>query len=428
MIDVGTGYEQIASSRVRPKVEPYISAFYKDEIGDIKSVDWDASKIKNLKFKRSIDPIGRELPYYELSWEEIYRGAVDEYNHPTLYKGVGAYSSVDFQFIQSSVFSPSLRRVSEIYSTWKDTIQNYSSWKHIFNLPKTWKEIMEKRESTFSASFPTMFLTATPVVEKNVIKWTARDVFHFLNLSQSGTFKKDENEHALDFITRILSFEIEKAPDGELENYLNNTLSSLADWKEEMYIVPYTFSYDGLTKDLMLHCLNVWNMSFKPTDGFLGVEKINYDDLNVMSSFSKDIMYEPPIYTRGKDVSQYKYVGYDESGNGTNFTTFQEDVIGDSFEEDNPLFPHENPNEFGSQAKERRNIILNYFRKDNGSLEFTSLSDLRVEPLDFVEVETNFVDENGKNLMKRGIVVSVEFEYAGYLKQKTIVHEYNEIY
>ena len=60
MLAVSDAYKELVKSNIRPKCEPIIRVSGKDNTGKDIEIIWKASNIKDLKYKRAIDPIGRE--------------------------------------------------------------------------------------------------------------------------------------------------------------------------------------------------------------------------------------------------------------------------------------------------------------------------------------------------------------------------------
>ena len=77
MIQVSDAYKELVKSNIRPKCEPIIKVSGVDNTGKEIELIWNAKNIKDLKYKRAIDPVGRELPYMELTWTEIYTGKLN---------------------------------------------------------------------------------------------------------------------------------------------------------------------------------------------------------------------------------------------------------------------------------------------------------------------------------------------------------------
>ena len=82
MMPVSDAYKELVKSNIRPKCEPIIKVSGLDDSGNEVELVWQAKNIKDMTFKRGIDPVGRELPYLELTWTEIYTGKFNETNYP----------------------------------------------------------------------------------------------------------------------------------------------------------------------------------------------------------------------------------------------------------------------------------------------------------------------------------------------------------
>ena len=131
MLQVSDAYEELVKSNIRPKCEPIIKISGTDNEGKEIELIWKAKNIKDLNYKRSIDPIGRELPYMELTWTEIYTGNLNAENYPEKYNNVAKYMAVELTFMQDLGF----------YNTWKTLNNSKKKWSDLFNGGVTWKEL-----------------------------------------------------------------------------------------------------------------------------------------------------------------------------------------------------------------------------------------------------------------------------------------------
>ena len=91
---------------------------------------------------------------------------------------------------------------------------------------------------------------------------------------------------------------------------------------------------------------------------------------------------------------------------------------GECFDEDNPCNPYSLTDQ---DIIDRISYLNDYFKEGSYSAEINSLSNLAIEPGDLVSVETNLFNGDTR-ITKYALILSVELEYSGALKQKTIVH------
>ena len=165
--------DEVMNSNIRPKCEPKITVSGTDINGDTHTVVWNAKDIKSLTFKRSIDPVGRNLPVMELQWTEVYYGKFNAQNFPIKYNNIIKYMAVTLEFNQSLSF----------FRTWKDI--KSLTWKNIKG--QTWKAL-KNDVAKKTITMPMMFLSATPEVSGHTIKWTAKDALSFLTEVQTKSF------------------------------------------------------------------------------------------------------------------------------------------------------------------------------------------------------------------------------------------------
>jgi hypothetical protein len=106
-----------------------------------------------------------------------------------------------------------------------------------------------------------------------------------------------------------------------------------------------------------------------------------------------------------------------------NFNSYENSItidnVGEVFVEDNPLNPYSSSDSF---IVDRANILANWFGSKKYSMALNSLSNVALETGDLVTVPTNlFSGEN--RIDKTAVVVGIELQYNGALKQKTLLHE-----
>ena len=82
MLSVSQKFLELMKSNIRPKIEPTITVMGQDSNGSPVVLSWKPSNIQSMTYKRGIDPVGRTLPYMELTWTEIYYGKLNAENYP----------------------------------------------------------------------------------------------------------------------------------------------------------------------------------------------------------------------------------------------------------------------------------------------------------------------------------------------------------
>lgn len=469
MIQVSDAYKELVKSNIRPKCEPIIKISGIDNTGEKIELVWNAKNIKDLKYKRGIDPVGRELPYMELTWTEIYTGKLNAQSYPEKYNNIAKYMAVELYFVQDLGF----------YNTWKTLFTSRKTWKELFSQIVTWKQL-KKQSPQEVIKVPKMFLTAKPVIKGQTITWTARDFLFFLVERQVKSFKT-----GIDFLNPIRYFLVNErgnfisSPD--LFNAITSTNINLAE-----FVVPNDpkiyrkIIFDGQTKDLIVKYAQLRNLYFDfSEDGSAQIKNL-FNLLRTDFVFNSNVMYNSPIITQSSNIATYSfksyYLGkktenkykksytqkyqiknvdvyrfdYDEYGeivesdsNGPseiNFAlsfnkadievtpitwskkenTISKKIIGETYEENNPCNPYSDKEAITTK---RFNYLSNYFNDKSSSLEFEILPNLAVTTSDYGEVETNLYDDNGEKIHKYGVVVKTEISYNGSLKEKVYVHE-----
>lgn len=164
----------VMNSNIRPKCEPRITIRGTDINGEEQTIVWNAKDIQSLKFKRTIDPVGRNLPTMELQWTELYYGKFSKDNMPIKYENIIKYMEVSLEWEQSLAF----------FSSWKD-IKDKFTWKSLKEL--TWNRL-KNNIPTYTVKMPLLFLSATPEASGQTITWTAKDALSFLTENQIKSF------------------------------------------------------------------------------------------------------------------------------------------------------------------------------------------------------------------------------------------------
>lgn len=472
MINVSQAYTDLMKSPIRPKVQPVITVSGIDNEGNEVFLKWEAKNIKDLKYKREIDPIGRTLPYMELTWTEIYRDKMSLENYPEKYKNIVKHMKVELSFVQDLAF----------FSSWKTIFKSERTWKQIFEEGKTWRDLKNKVD-TETITLPSMFLTARPTIEGKTIKWTARDLLYFLDEKQTAYFAGPiPFVNPLKYLLLNARGAFLKSRD--IFDALTRTANGITGFEalENEKVI-----FDDSTKNTLKNYANLRNAYWDFSGDVATLNNFYHLYGQGVYTFSGNLLMEYPKLTQGTDVSQYSFKRYrvyedaenvyeksgDEFGTltvktgattqGISFTRYLYDgygvvkdgdgvfgavnyaittvsrtisvtpikkrgfdnyisneFTGEPFTEDNPVNPYSSSDSF---ATERANAIFRYFSSSNYAMEFKCLPNLALTTGDNVWVFTNLYDETGARFIKQGIIVSIELEYNGALKQKLIVHE-----
>jgi hypothetical protein len=477
MISVSEAYKELVKSNIRPKCEPQITVSGIDNNGNQTAITWNAKDIKDLSFRRGIDPVGRELPYIELTWKEIYSGKFNEQNYPEKYNNIAKYMRVDLSFVQNLSF----------YNTWKLIFQSGTKWSDLKNY--TWKEV-KNNVLKETINFPTLFLTAKPVIEGQTITWTARDLMYFLTEKQIKSFDKDIN-----FVNPLRYFVLNERGNFKSSEdvfwSLHKTDQMLKEFGDEKgWVFDKKIIFDNSTNSLMMNYISLKNGYFDFKEDY--IYPFFADDLKKFESEPQECvysstMYKEPVVKNGTNMSMYSFksyqnkenkdaiykvtdpeyvfIGKDKDGNDVyagrfDFggygvlnipsSAFSEinyaiapyadtiDVIpiysvgvenikstgktGEVFNEDNKLNPYSIRNK---NALARYNFLNNYFSEKNSTIEINCLPNMSIETGDYIGVETNFYDVNGVRVVKNGIVVQEEITYNGSARQRLVVKEHN---
>ena len=295
---------EIMKSSVRPKCEPKITVTGTAADGTTKTIEWNAKDIKSLSFHRSIDPVGRNLPIMELSWTEVYYGKLNEQNFPIKYNNVAKYMTVNLEFHQFLGF----------YQTWK--MLKSMTWKQVKDL--TWKKV--KNEVAFeTVKMPMMFLSATPEISGNTIKWTAKDALSFLTENQVKGFGErlslDGSESTIPRYNPIVYLLINARAafnhSKELFDYYTRTIDYF-NGLDKTKLLPTGIIFDGATNSEIMNYLSPLNeyLDFdedkiiKKT--FDGTRTITTTNVNV----PLNLQYGNPTCEPCTPMSTYSYKQY----------------------------------------------------------------------------------------------------------------------
>lgn len=463
MISVSQAYKNLTKSNIRPKCEPFIKLSGKDEQGNEVNFVWSAKNLKDFSYKRGIDPIGRELPYMELTWTEIYSGKLDEELFPEKYNNIGKYMKVVLEFHQNLSF----------FNTWKTIFDKGLTWADL--LGKTWKQVKNEVEKEVII-FPTLFLTAKPIYNKQTITWKAVDVLSLLQENQTKAFISDaktKNIIKYFIINEIGNFR--QSPD-----VADCLTQSKYNFDENLDIydgntIEKDIICDGITKDLIVKILQLRNVYIDfNNDGSFGMMSLgrsvenglftkntlrafpevqknpnisNYIFKSYTFTKNTDKTYtKTPVYyktIKGYDVFKVDFDGYGTTDDGAGFlsltqlSTLTTDPVhiipvnwnssdniivgaekGEVLSEDISMNPYNSDDWY---AQERFKYLKSYFDKSS-TAKFSCLPDLSVTTGDIVQVETNLY-KGAEATPKKCLVVKMELKYNGTVKQSFTTHE-----
>lgn len=479
MIPVSDKFKEIMASNIRPKCEPIIKISGIDNNGNQTTITWQAKDIKSMTFKRGIDPIGRELPYMELSWTEIYKGKLNAESYPEKYENIIKYMAVELSFVQYLSF----------FNTWKTLFDTNKTWKNLFVSSTTWKQLKNNIETEI-VTMPKMYLSARPIVEGSTIKWVAKDILSFLDEQVIKAF--DGVTNTIPFVNPlrylILNSRTIALNSPELFEGLNAIDNGLQSFQEEnsALVLDKPIIFNGSVKNHLKNYASLFNMHWNFTSAHAVIKDFSNRKYTEFL-FSKKIMPTYPSVANGTNISSYSFknyvleknesqaykkeayenIGY-EHNDGTmtyvhkynydnygtsadvsaeeidkgiivNTTLFEPDYItvipinytgydnslsnnkvGEVFSEDNPINPYDSAS---SRSSNRLVFLDEYFNDTTKTLEFNSLAVLHIEPGDMVDVDTNlYYSASGVQVRPTATVVAIEITYNGSLKEKVIAH------
>ena len=290
MYNVSTKFTSIMSNNIRPKTDFKITV-----TGNGNTLEWTAKDITNFTFKRGIDPIGRNLPFLELTWEEIYIGELNTQNEATKYNNVTPYMKVELSIEQSLQY----------INTWKDV---YSlTWADIFNSGKTWRDVLKKTPAE-TIKMPTMFLVAKPEVQNQKIVWTAKDFLYFLNATQEIGFKEN-----IPFANPMRYFLLDERANFKTNYYiieeimkLQTELKDYSLFKNET--IPVKTLFNSNTKNILKNHLASASCFLNLTKNGATIKQIfGYLSTPTPFRFTGNIMKEFPKMTKGKNISAFSF-------------------------------------------------------------------------------------------------------------------------
>lgn len=484
MIQVSDAYKELVKSNIRPKCEPIIKVFGKDSDGNDIELVWQAKNIKDLKYKRGVDPLNRELPYTELTWTEIYTGKLNSQGYPEKYTNITQYMAVELYFVQDLGF----------YNSWKTIFNGGISWKDIFSQNTSWKQLKNK-VSQETIKMPKMILKAKPTINKQTIVWEARDFLYFLNSPVLKDLNPGGFEDMPFFNPLVRVMEENKNVYYQnieiLDDFLGRTIEKMPfNSPNHRYLSKRCIADNILLKDFILNysSLGNWILYFD-NEGLLNFGDLTY--LRTVRIFEKNEMFNVPKLQKIPDVSSYSFKSYYlEQDTSQNYVLPYSEIVYGSDTEDTkddiyrynfrkygvvlpeyndgevieheltyavrdgffsgggdivvtPLYYNNYDNEINSgiageifeenntlnpytsrdnQSIERFEMIKNYLNSSLFVIEFESFPDFSIEPLDGSLIFTNLFDEKGE-IDRPAILVNFEINYNGAFKEKFVFHD-----
>lgn len=477
MLVVSDAYKGLVKSNIRPKCEPVIKVHGKDNTGKEVELTWNAKNIKDLKYTRGIDPVGRELPYIELVWTEIYTGRLNSENYAEKYNNVIKYMQVELSFVQDLSF----------YNTWEVVFNSGTRWNELFSKNYTWKRL-KAEPSKETITMPKLFLSARPTISGQTITWTAKDCLSFIE--EETVYMFDGKSYSAvspkEYINPIIYLLINSrsAFIGSKELF-NSVSKSIEELKKTNYgYFNELVIFKGKVKNSIMQYLNLKNLhinfkedffltsDFSPTSTKAEIKRnvmLKYPDITKTSNISEysfsynfydyvnTTMYDlpPTTHTRLSDsATLYVYIFKDLGAlysedlgeyylaDAVEYSTvqppnysvvekvspineksinskLQNHVDGETYSENNPMNIY---NENSDETKVRFDFLKKYFNDSCSSLSFQCLADLSIEAGDVISVETNLYD-NGQNVTKKAVVVKTELNYNGSMKETFTCHE-----
>ena len=422
---VDENFYQIMMSNIRPKCEPIITASETKEDGTTIEFIWKAKDIKSMSLKQSIDPMGRELPYIELTWTEIYTGEGD-FENSDKYVTTTPKMAVNLTIAQNLGF----------FNTWKLLYTNSVKWKQLYDNKKTWKQLRNDVEKKM-IEYPILFLENKPEIKDRTITWKAKDFLSFLteqfpyaiNLKESTTSfynpirqalslfygTKDKPSSKFEEYTRVSMYTIQKLIEN---NYSDLSISSLyVDSDVKSFLKNY-LDLENFYLIFGKDCLNIAR--------FLELtEKENQTQIKI------NTMFKTPQKDKIPQISKYVYsvYGYDENGkwvqeyksNGENyFRTLNNE--GEEYNENNPLNSKHDILDT-DLPYERTDKLKAYFNSSKVVLNFECLPHFEFNPNDIAEIQKSVFGDNEESKMCKALIVSSELTYNGVFRQKIIAHE-----
>jgi hypothetical protein len=471
MLQVSDAYKELVKSNIRPKCEPIIKVFGIDNTGKEINLIWNASNIKDLKYKRGVDVIGRELPFMELTWTEIYTGKLNAENYPEKYNNITNYMEVELSFVQDLSF----------YNTWKTLYKSGTTWEDIYLNNVTWKQI--KNQTTKETIYmPKLVLSARPSISGNVITWNAKDVLYFLDNLEDTQLVSHGTVYPI-WLANIIDVGI-YGYSPTIQNMLEQSVANIRNYDGETDLIGWNGDYLLVAdsyKNVALNFTKLKNghITFKKDGSFIIRPYVSLSSLEQKITFN--IMINKPQIEFVNNISSYSFRSYTsklepksnyevkysyyleddklyffefpEKGealeeynqnrwifsmisdavsdspepliitpyvSSSNDNTIPNEESGEIFKEDNKLSPFTASRD---EAHDRMNVLKDYFKAGTVDISFSCLPILQYEPTDVVDVETNLYDENGKRIYKRVTIVSLEIQYNGAIKETIKGHE-----
>lgn len=307
MIQTSQEYKDLMLSNVRPKCEPKITVEGTDNLGNEIQLIWNAQNISSLNYKRGIDPLGRELPYMTLEWTELYHGKLNPQNYPEKYANITKYMRVTLEFEQSLSFER---------KKWRDLLSTL--WGSLRN--RKWGEV-SREQSTETIRLPYLFLSATPTVEGNTIKWTAVDLLSLLDETLIKSFDGATNNIPIQ--NPIIYMLVNARGTYQGAKYVFNALTSTINymsalpqnfWRwSNLYggVLPSQVIFDGTVKDNIKNYLAAFSYYLDFADDLIIIREANWTLTPTINwELPSTILYDFPLLTPYPNVALYNFRNY----------------------------------------------------------------------------------------------------------------------
>lgn len=479
MLPVSEAFRELMKSNVRPKCELTITV--KDALGIGRDLVWSSDKVEKISYKRAIDPIGRELPFMELRWTEVYRGKMNEDLYPQIYENVSAFLPVKLKIKQFLGFS----------NTWKNIFDRNLTWKEIFEKKINWHGIF-KDSVVDEFEYPTLFLSSKPTIKEQKIEWVAYDLMHYMN---SNSSQKLGETSILRFVPQMIMLD---SCSSMLENkeMILSVQDSIFNFekknKEDDSTIGKEVLIDGSANSLLKDWMSIQGKYWDFSKNIIIEKNIFEDFTRTEFSFPLYLHYKTPTLTKNENISRYDFKQYSVERNDKkiyekapdssymvkaiqgyrDFYVFrfvfdgygefaesdfgkESPTVGYSLNRDVKIIPIEiiaiphsinvekegivfkednKANFFGKEGSDqalgfnpfvskRSSNLQKYFNQNVYSAEVDVAPNVALETGDVISIETNLYNATGDRIQKDFVIVEIELNYSGVLKQKIKAHE-----
>lgn len=472
MLSCSENFNNIMKSNIRPRLEALIVVSGYGINGEYVTLTWESSELQSIKWTRSIDPTGNELPCIELQWTEIYMDKLDAELGIEKYRQILPQMKVELFW----------RQAISAEETWRALYDNNITWGALYDSRKTWDNVMPI-EQIFT---PTLFLKSKPTIKDNVITWTAVDILAFADFEHKKYYSAGNNITIKNLaMLMLMDYRANVWENMQMRDALTNSIGNIdnLELSEEENVINHDLILNGKMKEnlknllasrnlfldfdnfgiLIVKRLEQRNVDFEINENILHsyptvtllnsikqynckeylVEKNTNKSYDVTASESYEVdglaLYRYNFDGDGVSENEYSEINYDiEVQNENNETisvvplktnsydySYVDQTLknGDAITEKNPTIPfdvnHDIP--FG------RIRYLRKFQKEGFALlEANFLGHPALSVGDRVTIPTDLFDDNGERITKDGFVQKFVFEYKGYSNEKITINECEE--